>query len=83
MTTLNASATHVPPIRAIRQAQGLSQNQLAKRSGIPQGQLSMVERGKAGLSLEAFYRVTEEIGPRELSRLLKPYVVDEQEKASA
>lgn len=64
----------LPPIRAIRQAQGLSLDDLSKLTGIDNGHLSRMERGIQGISLRALYKIAREIGPRELERLLRPYV---------
>jgi transcriptional regulator with XRE-family HTH domain len=39
-------------VRILRELQGLSQNQLAQRSGIPQATLSAIENDRVGLGVE-------------------------------
>lgn len=39
-------------VRIIRELQGLSQNQLAEASGIPQATISSIERGRVNLGVE-------------------------------
>jgi len=39
-------------VRIIRELQGLSQNQLAQRTGIPQSTLSAIENDRVGLGVE-------------------------------
>ncbi len=39
-------------VRIIRELQGLSQNQLAQRTGIPQATLSAIENGRVRLGVE-------------------------------
>ncbi|MFN8543385.1 MAG: helix-turn-helix transcriptional regulator [Candidatus Binatia bacterium] len=39
-------------VRIIRELQGLSQNQLAERTGIPQATISNIERGRVNLGVE-------------------------------
>lgn len=39
-------------VRIIRELQGLSQNQLAARSGIPQATISAIENGRVRLGVE-------------------------------
>lgn len=39
-------------VRILRELQGLSQNQLAERTGIPQATISNIERGRVNLGVE-------------------------------
>ena len=39
-------------VRIVRELQGLSQNQLAQRTGIPQATLSAIENGRVRLGVE-------------------------------
>lgn len=39
-------------VRIVRELQGLSQNQLAERTGIPQATLSAIENGRVRLGVE-------------------------------
>jgi transcriptional regulator with XRE-family HTH domain len=39
-------------VRIVRELQGLSQNQLAAASGIPQATISSIERGRVNLGVE-------------------------------
>ena len=43
-------------VRIVREMQELSQNQLAKASGIPQSTLSAIERGRVNLGVEYFLK---------------------------
>jgi transcriptional regulator with XRE-family HTH domain len=63
-----------PPLRAAREAKGLSLRTVARDSGIDPGHLSKVERGEKQLSIEALYRLAVVLELRELSQLLKPYI---------
>jgi transcriptional regulator with XRE-family HTH domain len=62
-----------PPLRAVRQAQGLTLRQAADRAGIDIGHLSRVERGEASLSIDALARLASALGLRSLAELLDPY----------
>lgn len=64
------------PLRSARVSRGWTLRQVAQRSGINAGHLSRVERGKKQLSVEALYRLATALELRELSQLLKPYVLD-------
>ncbi|MEV8396750.1 helix-turn-helix domain-containing protein [Streptomyces niveus] len=65
-----------PPLRSARVSRGWTLRQVARRSGINAGHLSRVERGKKQLSVEALYRLALALELRELSQVLKPYVLD-------
>lgn len=71
MTTSTQAKTST--LRTVRLAQGLSLRQVAEKARVDVGQLSRVERGQAGLSLDALARLADVLGLRELSRLLEPY----------
>lgn len=68
------NADKVPPLRAVRVAQGLGLRETAKRADIDPTHLSRVERGQKQLSVEALYRLAGVLELRELQRLLSPYV---------
>jgi transcriptional regulator with XRE-family HTH domain len=65
--------THVPPLRAVREAQGYSLREVARRANVDAAQLSRVERGLESLSVDALARVADVLGLRELNRLLSQY----------
>jgi len=69
--TLEKSA---PPLRAVRQARGLTLKQVADRIGVDQSHLSKVERGESMLSLDALYRIAVVLELRELASMLRLYV---------
>lgn len=62
-----------PPLRAIREARGLTLTEAARRAGIDPGHLSRVERGKAGLSLDALARLARVLDLGALAHLLERY----------
>jgi transcriptional regulator with XRE-family HTH domain len=70
---MNRSTMRENPLRAVRQAQGLTLTEVAAKAGIDIGHLSRIERGQAGLSLDALARLAHVLGLRELARLLEPY----------
>jgi transcriptional regulator with XRE-family HTH domain len=72
-----------PPLRAVREAQGLRLTDVARRAGISAGHLSRVERGQACLSVDALARLAGVLGLRDLTRFLKPYVPEVQPRADA
>jgi transcriptional regulator with XRE-family HTH domain len=67
--------TKPPPLRAVRQARGMSLRQAAASARLDPGHLSRVERGEASLSIEALTRLAGVLGLRELEGLLGPYAV--------
>jgi transcriptional regulator with XRE-family HTH domain len=66
----------VPPLRTVREAQGLGLREAARLASINEAHLSRVERGEAMLSLEALLRLARVLGLRELDRLLSQYVTE-------
>lgn len=52
----------VSPVRAWREHLGLSQKELAERSGLGQGYLSQIETGKRGGSVEVMKRLAAALG---------------------
>ncbi len=62
-----------PPLRTVREAQGLGLREAAEKAGIDPAHLSRVERGRAALSVDALARLAKvlELGP--LARMLAPY----------
>ncbi len=69
-----------PPLRAVREARGLTLRAAARSSRIDPGHLSKVERGEKQLSIEALYRIAAVLDLQDLCALLKPYV---QNKSAA
>jgi transcriptional regulator with XRE-family HTH domain len=63
----------VPPLRAVRIAQGLSLREAARRAEVNPAHLSRVERGERQLSVESLGRLARVLGLLELARLLDPY----------
>ena len=67
-------------LRTLREAHGLALRDVAERADIDQGQLSRVERGLSGLSVESLARVAGVLGLDELERLLRPHLSREESK---
>lgn len=74
MAAVKSNTRTVPPIRAMREANGLSLRETARRAGIDPAHLMRVERGEAGLSIESLQRLARVLGPEQLVKLLAPYV---------
>lgn len=51
-------------IAKLRSEQGLTQTELAKRTGIKQGELSKLENGKANPTLETLQKIAKGLGMR-------------------
>ncbi len=68
--------TSIPPLRAVRQAHGLGLREVASRAEIDAAQLSRVERGQSGLSVESLLRLARVLSLRELEKLITPYARD-------
>jgi len=49
-------------IRTIRRAKDITQKQLAERTGLDQSQISKIERGEAGCSVEGLIRIARVLG---------------------
>jgi transcriptional regulator with XRE-family HTH domain len=64
----------IPPIKALREANGLSLRETARRADMDPAHLLRVERGDAGLSIDSLQRLAHVLGPAELAKLLNPYV---------
>jgi transcriptional regulator with XRE-family HTH domain len=75
-TEVTPAPQKIPPLRTVREAQGLGLRETAKRAGIDPAHLYRVERGEAMLSLGALLRLARVLGLRELDRLLSQYVVE-------
>jgi transcriptional regulator with XRE-family HTH domain len=74
MTELSGDTDHrVPPLRAVRLAQGLGLREVARRARIDPSNLSRAERGEVRLSIDALCRVAKALGLKDLVRLLEPY----------
>lgn len=67
------TSLEVPPLRAVRQARGMSLRSVALTAGIDPGHLSKVERGEKQLSVDALRRVAVALGLRELAAMLELY----------
>lgn len=63
-----------PPLRAVREARGMSLRQVAQAANVDPTQLSRAERGLSSLSIDSLYRVCRVLGLTEMARLLRPYV---------
>ena len=74
-------ADPMPPLRAVRIAQGRSLRDTARRAGIDPTHLSRVERGAKHLSLDALYRLAIVLELKELQRLLTPYITPKRPTA--
>ena len=61
-------------LKAVREARGLGLRDVAERAAVDQGQLSRVERGLSGLSVDSLARVAGVLGLEELERLLRPHL---------
>ena len=66
-------ATKDPPLRAVRQARGMSLRFVAAQADISPAQLSRAERGLGRLSVPALRRVAGVLGLKELASMLEPY----------
>ncbi len=66
-------AATTPSLAQLRVAKGLSQAEVAARAGIKRSHLSKVERGEAGLSLPALYRLAVVLDYVPLVRILEPH----------
>ncbi|MEI5036014.1 helix-turn-helix transcriptional regulator [Streptomyces sp. S1A(2023)] len=62
------------PLRAAREARGMTLRAAARSSRIDPGHLSKVERGEKQLSIDALYRLATVLEMQELTALIKPYV---------
>jgi len=62
-----------PPLRTIREAQGLTLREVAQPAKLDIGHLSRIERGQAGLTIDSLYRLAAVLQLRELKRMLEPY----------
>lgn len=71
--TSSSPQTPRPPLRVVREAQGLTLRQVADRAEMDPAQLSRVERGQGSLSIDALARLADVLSLRELGRLLSPY----------
>ena len=77
-TTGRQNGQPVPPLRAVRQARGLSLRETARRAEIDTSHLSKIERGHRRPTVEQLARLAKVLGLRELDRLLSRYVATER-----
>jgi len=73
LTGSSAEPIKIPPWRAVRVAKGKGLRETAAAAGFTPSHLSLVERGKRQLSVEAMARLAEVLDLRELVKLLAPY----------
>jgi transcriptional regulator with XRE-family HTH domain len=73
MSTLTQTSRRLPPLRTVREAQGLTLRQVARQACIDPAHLSRVERGESGLSVDALCRLAKVLGIRQLADLLEQY----------
>lgn len=71
---LRSLQSGVPPLRAVRQAKGISLRTAAARAGIDPGHLSKVERGEKLLGLDALHRLAVVLELREFAEMLSLYI---------
>jgi transcriptional regulator with XRE-family HTH domain len=62
-------------LRDARRARGLSLGKVYRETGIDASQLSKVERGEAGLSIDALLRLAECLGLDDLTEALEPFAL--------
>jgi transcriptional regulator with XRE-family HTH domain len=74
---IGSTIQQIPPLRAVREAQGLGLNETARRAGMDPTQLSRIERGQAGLTEPTLMRLARVLELRQLERLLAPYTCDD------
>jgi transcriptional regulator with XRE-family HTH domain len=68
--------TEPNPLRAVREANGYTLQEVSERAGVHMGHLSRVERGLDGFSVGALARVARVLGLRDLYRHLRPFIKD-------
>lgn len=73
MSTDTQTPRRIPPLRSVREAQGLTLRQAARDANLTAAHLSRVERGESMLSIDALYRIATVLGLRQLSDLLDQY----------
>ena len=64
----------VPPLRAIRQARGLSLAEVARRARLEGSYLWRIEQGERRPSLRTLAKLAEVYGDERLLKALEPYV---------
>ena len=72
---MQATATprKIPPLRAVREAQGLGLRETARLAGVGPQHLSRIERGEHGCSISTLRKLLDVLGPKPLSDLLRLY----------
>lgn len=73
MTASTVEQIQVPPLRLVREAQGLSLREVARRTGLDPAHLSRIERGHVRPSLRTLLGIARELELKELARLLAQY----------
>ena len=62
------------PLRSFRTAQGLGLRELARRIQMDPQQLSLIERGKAGVTVDRLHSLAAALGLKQLAKHLSPFV---------
>jgi transcriptional regulator with XRE-family HTH domain len=66
-------------LRILREARGLSLREVARIAGIDVGQLSRLERGGAGASIQTAIRLARVLGLTDAAKALKPFISADDE----
>jgi transcriptional regulator with XRE-family HTH domain len=80
MTTAHRRTPELPPLRAVREAQGLTLEETARRANVNIGYLSRIERGLHRPSIDVLRRIAHVLELRDLERHLSLYDVDPRER---
>jgi transcriptional regulator with XRE-family HTH domain len=64
-------------LRIAREARGLSLRCAAQLARMDAGQLSKIERGRAGMTLDSFLRLSRVLGLKDVAKALAPFVQDQ------
>jgi transcriptional regulator with XRE-family HTH domain len=71
---LTSQPLRVPPLRALREAQGLGLREAARLAGVDPSHLLRAERGEGGISITSLWKLTQVLGPEQFARQLEPYI---------
>jgi len=69
------------PLRSVRQANGYGLRETARRAEIDPGQLSRIESGKGGLTIDSLYRLAIVLGLKDLAKYLRPFTSERKSEA--
>jgi transcriptional regulator with XRE-family HTH domain len=73
----------IPPLREARKNQGLGLRATARLIPMDHAQLSRIERGLEGITLDALARLATVLGDVTLARLLAPYTLPPEMRSPA